>query len=158
MAAFPQLTEEDFSLITRSLDDLRGKTAAHVVLLVEKAGYLIHESGSFLQCDPTQLATLAANSFNATQFIASLIEEKNFNVMVQQGSATNLMILNIDENCLLVVLFQSATTPGSIKFYATQTIADISNQLNKATERAPLNSISLIDLNPTDVGDLFKRR
>ncbi len=158
MAAFPQLTEEDFSLITQALDALRAKTAVHLVLLVEKAGYLIHESGAFPHCDSTQLATLASNSFNATQFIASLIEEKNFNTMVQQGSMTSLMILNIDENCLLVVLFKSTISAGAVKFYAAQTITDISTQLRKATERAPQNSISLIDLNPSDIGDLFKRR
>ncbi len=158
MAAFPQLNEEDFSLITQSLDALRAKTAAHMVLLVEKAGYLIHESGAFLQCDATQLATLAANSYNATQFIASLIDEKNFTTMVQQGSVTNLMILNIDENCILVVLFKSSITAGSIKFYAAKTIGDVADQLRKAGERAPESSISLIDLNPTDLGDLFKRR
>ncbi len=57
-----------------------------------------------------------------------------------------------------VVEFQTLITAGAVKFYAAQTITDIASQLCKATERAPLNSVSLIDLNPSDIGDVFKRR
>ena len=43
--AFPQLTEEDLVAFDRVLADLIKKSEAMLVMIVEKAGYLIHQYG-----------------------------------------------------------------------------------------------------------------
>ena len=71
MANFPQLTEEDVRKFDDALKELLAKSGASTILIVEKAGHLIHQCGSS-HGGADQLATLAANSFAATQFMASL--------------------------------------------------------------------------------------
>jgi predicted regulator of Ras-like GTPase activity (Roadblock/LC7/MglB family) len=158
MAAFPQLIEEDFELFKASLERLRSSSRAHLVLLVEKAGYLIHQIGEVENVDATQLAALASNCFNATLFIASLIRESNFNTMYQQGDSTSMLILNVDDHCLIVALFDASISAGSVRFYAASAIEAIATQLARAGERNPEGAISIVDMNPSDIRDVFQRR
>jgi len=81
MAGFPQITEEDSKSFTETLNELVLQSEATSALIVEKAGYLIHQCGRCADFDTTQVATLASNAFNATQFLASLITETNFTGM-----------------------------------------------------------------------------
>ena len=46
MPAFPALNQEDIDYFDRSLRELLTKSEANVALLVEKAGYLIHQCGN----------------------------------------------------------------------------------------------------------------
>lgn len=158
MAGFPQILEEDSNRFTEALGSLIERSGATSALIVEKAGYLIHQAGPSTNFDTTQVATLASNAFNATQFLASLISETNFTGMYQQGELFSTVILNIDENALLVVVFKASLSVGMIKYYAGATIQIIAEQLVTAQNRDPGQGIDLADLNPTDVGELFKRR
>jgi predicted regulator of Ras-like GTPase activity (Roadblock/LC7/MglB family) len=155
--AFPQLTEEDLVVFDRVLQDLIKKSEAMLVMIVEKAGYLIHQYGSSESVDTVTLATLGSNAFNATQFMAQLVNEPNFASMYQQGETYSTLILNIDENCLLVLVFGTQQTVGSMKYYAAPAVKQIANQIKVASARgnAPLD---LCDMNPEDVqAALFRR-
>jgi predicted regulator of Ras-like GTPase activity (Roadblock/LC7/MglB family) len=158
MGQFPQLNEEDAQLFNTALNDLLAKTEAGTALIVEKAGYLIQECGNPDKLDTTNLATLASNAFNATQFMASIIQENDFTGMYQQGQHFSTLILNLDENSLLVVIFPAALSVGMIKYYAAETIKLLANQLQVATARAPEKVFDLIDLNATDIGSLIRRK
>lgn len=158
MAGFPQLIQEDYDCFKEALGNLLQQSEATCVLIVEKAGYLIHEAGDASAFDTTQVATLASNAFNATQFMASLLSEPNFSGMYQQGENFSTLILNIDENCLLVVVFKAALSVGMIKYYSASTIETVARQLAVASERNPDGGFDLADLDPTDVGELFKRK
>lgn len=158
MGNFPQLIEEDFQQFNTFLNDLLAKTEATTVLIVEKAGYLIHQCGETSQYDTTQVATLSANAFNATQFMASLLNEKNFTGMYQQGENSSSLILNVNENCLLVIIFKTSLSVGMIKYYAITTAKQLAFQLELAERRSPGIGYDLIDLNPKDVAELFRRK
>ena len=158
MGQFPQLLEEDFNQFNLVLNELLAKSEASTALIVEKAGYLIHECGDTKACDTTQVATLGANAFAATQFMASLMNEMNFTGMFQQGESVSTLMLNIDENCLLIVVFKAGLSVGAIKYYANETIKLVSEQLVTASARAPGQGIDICDLNPDDVQLLFKRQ
>ena len=158
MPGFPQLIQEDYDCFKEALGGLLQQSEAASVLIVEKAGYLIHEAGDSSGFDTTQVATLASNAFNATQFMASLLSEPNFSGMYQQGENFSTLILNIDENALLVVVFKAALSVGMIKYYSTRTIETLAAQLTAATQRNPEGVFDLADLDPTDVGELFKSK
>ena len=158
MSGFPQLLDEDFDRLQQVLVDLLERSGAKLILLVEKAGYLIHSAGVETGLDPTQLAALASNCFNATQFMGSLIAEPEFNCTYQKGADTSLLILNVDQNCLLVVLFDSSVSVGAVRFCAAPAIESISNQLRIARDRNPTGTISIVDLNPAEIGDVFQKR
>ncbi len=156
MANFPQLTHDDFQKFDEALNALLAKSEASMVLIVEKAGHLIHQCGT-VHGGADQLATLAANSFAATQFMASLSDEPNFTGMFQQGEKISTLIMNIEEHCILVILFSSSLSVGLIKHYAAATIQSVANQLQIAQQRAPGVVFDLTDLNVTDAGALFRK-
>jgi predicted regulator of Ras-like GTPase activity (Roadblock/LC7/MglB family) len=154
--AFPQLTEEDIQVFDKVLSDLVQKSEATLTMIVEKAGYLIHQHGNAAALDTTTLATLGSNAYNATQFMAQLVNEHNFTSMYQQGEAYSTLILNIDENALLVIVFGTEQTVGSMKYYAEPAVKHLHAQMKTASARggAPLD---LSDIDPVDVQALFRR-
>lgn len=156
--AFPQLIEEDVQCIDAALRELLGKSEADTILLVEKSGHLIHKCGDEDQCNPEVLATLASNSFNAVQFMAGLLKEDNFPGLYQQGEHFSTLMLNLDEQCMLVIIFKAALSVGAVRFYAADTIRAIGDQIKKAQLRAPEKLFDLTDLNLTDSKGLFRKR
>ena len=158
MGQFPSLNQADIDLVDEVLKDLLTKSEANIALLVEKAGYLIHQSGSPESIDTTTFATLGSNAYNAVQFMASLVNENNFTSMYQQGENFSTLMVNVDENSLLVVVFQTHLTVGSMKFYATPAAKRIAEQIQLATGRSDGIGIDLSDLNVADSQGLFLKR
>ena len=158
MGQFPQLIQEDLDHLNTVMHELLDKSEANMALLVEKAGYLIHQCGSQDSIDTTTFATLGSNAYNAVQFMAQLVNEKNFTSMYQQGEHFSTLMVNVDENSLLVVVFPTHLTVGSMKYYATPAARSIADRIVIATNRAPGQGLDLSDLNPKDVQALFQKK
>jgi predicted regulator of Ras-like GTPase activity (Roadblock/LC7/MglB family) len=158
MGQFPSLIQDDIDIIDAVLRELLRKSEANIALLVEKAGYLIHQCGNPDQIDTTTFATLGSNAYNAVQFMASLVNESNFSSMYQQGESYSTLMLNIDENSLLVIVFPTHLTVGSMKYYASPAVRSIADRIVEASQRAPGAGIDLSDLDPNDVQALFHRK
>ena len=158
MSQFPQLNQEDLDHLNIVMRELLAKSEAHVALLVEKAGYLIHQCGNPDSIDTTTFATLGSNAYNAVQFMAQLVNENNFTSMYQQGENFSTLMVNVDENSLLVIVFPTHLTVGSMKYYATPAALAIAQRIVVASERDPGKGIDLSDLNPSDVQALFKKQ
>ena len=154
----PQLIEEDLRVLDGALQALIARSEASMAMLIDKAGFLITQAGDTIQYDTTTLAALAAGSFAATQGMASLTRETNFTSLFQQGDTSNLLILTVDENCLLVVVFQAQITAGVVKYYAAATVAQAAEQMKKARGRNPSCSLDLSALNLEDTTSLFRRK
>ena len=157
MAAFPTLKEEDFREFDGAMKDLLARTEADFAVLIEKAGYRIHVAGDEGGRDTTPLATLAANAFNATEFLTGLLQEPHFSGMYQQGEQVSTLILSVDTSCLLLIVFKTTRSVGAVKFYARDTLQRLAAQLEAARQRAPEQQVDLASLNPDDIGDLFKQ-
>ncbi|HWL53025.1 MAG TPA: roadblock/LC7 domain-containing protein [Chthoniobacteraceae bacterium] len=153
----PRINEEDIARFDAVLRDLVEKSEASVVLIVERAGYLIHQHGQLEGFEPTQVATLASNAFAATEFMANLIQEPDFSGMYQQGSTISTVTLNINPSCLLFVAFESRLSVGAIKFFCGEAVKQLAAQLEIAERRAPGDGIDLSDLNPESFQTLFQR-
>src|ERR1700761_2000083 len=137
MSQFPQLNQEDIDVVHGVMQDLLKKSEAHVALLVEKAGYLIHQCGKPDEIDTTTFATLGSNAYNAVQFMAQLVNESNFTSMDQQGESHSTLMLNVDENSLLVIVFPTSLTVGSMKYYAGPAVRAIAKSIGIASARGP---------------------
>jgi len=158
MGQFPQLIQEDIDTIDAAMGELLDKSEANVALLVEKAGYLIHQRGSQESLDATTFATLGSNAYNAVQFMAQLVNESNFTSMYQQGERYSTLMVNVDENALLVIVFPTHLTVGSMKYYAAPAAKIIGERIQFASARAPGTGFDLADLDPTDVAELFQKK
>ncbi len=153
---FPQLNEEDMAYIDKVLGDLVKKSEALLSMLVEKAGYLIQQYGNTEALDTTTLATLGSNAYNATQFMAQLVNEHNFTSMYQQGDTYSTLIINIDDNCILVLVFGTDHTVGSMKYYAAPAVKSLASRLEFASARGE-TALDLCDMDAADVQALFRR-
>ena len=158
MGQFPQLIQEDLDQLNEVMGELLAKSEAHVALLVEKAGYLIHQCGNPASMDTTTFATLGSNAYNAVQFMAQLVNENNFTSMYQQGEHFSTLMVNVEENSLLVIVFPTHLTVGSMKYYAAPAARAIAERIETATARAPGTGLDLSDLDPTDVKSLFQKK
>ena len=157
MADFPQLTEEDYQVFTRAMEDLMARSEAGSVLLIEKAGHLIHTCGNG-DYDATAMAALASNTFNAVQFMAGMLAETNFNGMYQQGDKLSTVLLNVDEHLLLMIIFPAHLSVGAVRFYAAETIKTISAQLEAASSRIGNLKFDLTDLDIASTEALFRKK
>jgi predicted regulator of Ras-like GTPase activity (Roadblock/LC7/MglB family) len=158
MPGLPPLIEEDVRMLDAALDDFLRRSEAGVALIIDKGGPLISQRGSPGSFDTTTISALAAGSFCATQAIAGLIGETTFSNIYQQGEHHSLLFCNIDDDVLLIVIFKADISVGAIKYYAVSTVAQISQQLQKARQRAPQENMDLVSMNVVDVSSIFKAK
>ena len=156
MATLPQLTEEDIHRLDETLREFNASADATVSLVIDKAGFLITHQGEAEEFDLTTIAALASGAFMANQTIAGLVNEPNFNSIYQQGEKASLFVANVDEHCLLVVIFGSHI--GVVKYFAAGAIKKIARQIKTAQERAPGQGVDLSMLNVADTQDVFRKK
>jgi predicted regulator of Ras-like GTPase activity (Roadblock/LC7/MglB family) len=158
MATLPQLIEDDISVLDDALREFLGQTSATAALVIDKGGFLIAQQGEAGDVDFTTLGALASGAFMASQTIAGLVNEKNFDCTYQQGEDSSLLVLDIDEHCLLVVLFKSQTGVGIVKYYSSNCASRIARQLATAQERDPGRGFDLSALNLAQPQELFRKK
>ena len=158
MATLPQLIEEDMQRLDGALREFIGQTDATAALIIDKGGFLIAHQGDTSQFDVTTIGALASGAFMANQTIAGLVNEPNFNSVYQQGEKSSMLVVNIDEHCLLIVIFSANIGVGIMKYYASGTIRKIAEQLVVAQNRNPDGGYDLSVLNIADSGSLFRKK
>jgi predicted regulator of Ras-like GTPase activity (Roadblock/LC7/MglB family) len=158
MATLPQLIEEDIRQVDEVLAEFLNQADLLGALIIDKGGFLITHQGNTGDLDLTTIGALASGAFMASQTIAGLVNEKNFNSTFQQGEKFSLYILEVDSECLLAVIFCSATGLGLVKYYGNTAAAAIARQLGLARERNPAGGFDLSMMNLANPGELFRKK
>ena len=158
MATLPQLIEEDVRLLDRVLQELLESSEGSTALIIDKGGFLITHAGEAEEFDLTTIAALASGAYLANQTIANLVHEENFDSVYQQGEKYSMLVLNVDEYCLLVVIFPAEVSFGAVKYFAIRSSVRIANQLETAHERDPETGLDLSVLNLADTSELFVKK
>ena len=158
MATLPQLIEEDVRRLEETLREFNRRTEATASLIIDKGGFLIAHQGEAAQFDLTTIGALASGAFMANQTIAGLVNETKFNSIYQQGEHFSMFVMNVDEYCLLVVIFLSKVGVGVVKFYAASAVKLIAERLVVARERSPSEGLDLSVLNAADPQAFFRKR
>ena len=158
MATLPQLIEEDVRRLDETLREFNAQTDALASLVIDKGGFLIAHQGDATQFDLTTIGALASGAFMANQTIAGLVNEKNFNSIYQQGEKFSMFVCNVDEHCLLAVIFHSQSGVGVVRFYATGAVKRIAQQLAAASARNPGAGFDLSAMNVADPQPLFRKK
>ena len=115
MPTLPQLIEEDVRQLDGILKDLLTNTEATTALVIDKGGFLITHRGESEEFDLTTIAALASGAYLANQTIANLVHEESFDSVYQQGEKYSILVLNVDEYCLLTVIFPVGVGVGAVK-------------------------------------------
>ncbi len=152
----PQLIAEDVRELDRLLGELVTRTEASSAMIIDKAGFLITQSGTDAGVDSTTLAALAAGSFAATQGMASIVSESNFNCVYQQGESFSLIVQNIENDTLLVVVFAAHVSVGAVKYFANAGVPRIADQLLRARERGD-GELDLAMMNMENSSEFFRK-
>jgi predicted regulator of Ras-like GTPase activity (Roadblock/LC7/MglB family) len=158
MATLPQLLEEDIQRIDELLAEYLDRSDAATALLIDKGGFLITHQGDSRRFDLTTIGALASGAFLANQTIANLVHENDFDSVYQQGEQHSMFVTNVDESCLLMVIFPAKTGVGVVKYHAAETRTKIAAQLQVAQARDPENGLDLSVLNLADPSELFRRK
>ncbi len=158
MATLPQLLEEDIQRLDDVLKEYLDQSDATTALVIDKGGFLITHKGDSRRFDLTTIAALASGAYMANQTIANLVHEENFDSVYQQGEKYSMFVTNIDENCLLMVVFPCKTGVGVVKYHATEARNQIAKQLQTAHLRDPESGLDLSVMNMADPSELFRKR
>lgn len=158
MLSLPPLFVEDIQCMEGALDELLRQSEATAALLIDKGGPLICERGDTEGFDTTTMAALAAGSFAATEAIASLVGESNFNSIYQQGEHRSLLVSNVGANVLLIVIFKVAQSVGAVKYFAAGANKQIALQLQQAASRNPDAVLDLVAMDLPNTAELFKQK
>ena len=158
MATLPQLIEEDIGELNSVLQELLIKSDAGATLIIDKGGFIITQCGRGLEFDTMTLSALSAASYAATEGIAQVVGEHNFSSVYQQGETYSLLVLNVDEHCLLTIIFKASLSVGAIKYFARDTTRRVGTQLQQAQNRDPGGGLDLSMLNLADPSVVFRRK
>jgi predicted regulator of Ras-like GTPase activity (Roadblock/LC7/MglB family) len=158
MATLPQLIEEDIRRLDETLREFLTQADATVALVIDKGGFLLTHQGDAGELDLTTIGALSSGAFLASQTIAGLVNEKDFNHTCQQGEQASLFTMNVDEHCLLVTIFPSKSGAGIVKYFSTGAVSRIARQLAVARERDPVGGLDLSEMNVADPQELFRKK
>ena len=158
MSTLPQLIEEDIQQLDRVLQELLDKSEAASTLIIDKGGFLITHCGEAKKFDLTTIAALASGAYLANQTIANLVHENNFNSVYQQGENFSMLVMNVDEQCLLVTIFKALIGVGAVKYYATMATTRVAEQMKAAQQRDPSAGLDLSVLNLADASAVFRKK
>lgn len=158
MGTLPQLLEEDIQRLDDVLREYLERSDATTALIIDKGGFLITSQGDARRFDLTTIGALASGAYLANQTIANLVHEENFDSVYQQGENFSMFVTNVDESCLLMVIFSSKVGVGMVKYHATEARKEVAAQLKTAQERDPSAGLDLSVLNLADPSELFKRK
>lgn len=154
--SLPQLIAEDVRELDRLLGELVSRSEASSAMVIDKGGFLITQSGPLPDVDVTTLAALAAGSYAATQGMANVVSEPNFNCVYQQGENFSLMVQNVEEDTLLVVVFPVHISVGAVKYFANASVPHLARLFLSARERGP-GQLDLSMLNLENSSEFFRK-
>ena len=158
MGTLPQLIEEDVVQLEAALRELLEKSDASTAVIADKGGFLIGNQGNDRDFDLTSIAALASGAFMASQSIAGMVGESGFNSSYQQGQNFSLFMQDVDEHCVLIVIFPASVGVGAVKYFSSTASQRIARQMQVAQERDPSAGLDLSVLNIADTSGFFKRR
>ena len=158
MPTLPQLIEEDVRRLEDVLRELLEQSEATTALLIDKGGFLLAHGGDAAQFELTTIAALASGAYLANQTIANLVRERNFNNVYQQGENFSILITNVDEHCLIVIIFKAQVSVGAVKYFAATAAARIAAQMTIAHDRDPAGGLDLSMLNLENPEVFFRKK
>ncbi len=119
------LTKQSLDRIDEILANLLGRTSAHTVLLIDKAGQLISFQGAMDQEKVASLAALTAANYGATTAIARLFGEEEFTLLFHKGKVENIHFSNVGDEYLMITIFNNNTHLGLVRLEVRKALEQI---------------------------------
>jgi predicted regulator of Ras-like GTPase activity (Roadblock/LC7/MglB family) len=125
------ISDHEIGVISTALNKLMNDTNATSVMLIDKSGQVISTQGTGTRRNATSLGALLAGAFSSSRHVAELLGEKDFRTIFQQGVHENIYTTMIEEQWLLVIVFDRLTHIGLVKVLSKKA----SDELGRVLER-----------------------
>ena len=123
--------EEDYWAINTILQELLKTSNSSRVVLLDKTWQLISSLGDPPQVDLHGFASLCAADFEANAQLAVLIGEKDFSTLYHQGSNESMYLARVEQNIILVILFDKRTTLGLVRLRAKKAVDNLETVIRR---------------------------
>jgi predicted regulator of Ras-like GTPase activity (Roadblock/LC7/MglB family) len=124
------ISDHELGTITHALQKLMNDTSATSVMLLDKSGQVITSQGTSTKRNATSLGALLAGAFSSSRHVAELLGEKDFRTIFQQGVRENIYTTMVEEQWLLVIVFDRLTHIGLVKVLSKKTSEELGRILD----------------------------
>lgn len=116
------ISDEQMQMVDGVLAKLQRVSGSKFVALVSTSGQPITTSPPDVQSDTLSLAALAASSFAATRQLAEVLSEREFTLLFHEGQESNLHVMQVTEQILLLITFGRETQVGRVRLYTSRAL------------------------------------
>jgi predicted regulator of Ras-like GTPase activity (Roadblock/LC7/MglB family) len=156
------LFEEEYQQIHAAISRLRREANALSVVMIEKSGQAIASVGDMADIDPTALSSLTAGNVAATEGLAQLIGENQFNSLFHEGERQNIHISLVGGRVILLVVFDQDSSLGLVRLRVRKVSTELAGILetvnNKSAAGVTMGAASdgpFSDITDEDIDKLF---
>jgi predicted regulator of Ras-like GTPase activity (Roadblock/LC7/MglB family) len=128
------ISDEQMKVIDGVLSKLQQVTGSNFVALISTSGQPITVSPADVQSDTLSLAALAAGSFAATRQLAEVLKEREFTLLFHEGKESNLHVIQVTDQILMLLTFGHDTQVGLVRLYTTRALEVLQPILEGAAE------------------------
>src|SRR5438067_1928832 len=149
--------EEELTQLTHICDVLQRDSNAKAVLVIDKNGQPIVQSGDVEHLDVTSLSSLTAGNVAATGGIAQLLAEKEFAGQFHEGEKTNVHISIVGQRVILLVLFDERSSLGLVRLRVRKATADLVKVLDLLAKKSASGTQPSVfsEITDDDIDNLF---
>jgi len=140
------ISDRELGTISAVLTKLMNDTNATSTMLLDKSGQVVVVHGSGIKRNATTLGALLAGVFSSSREVAKLLNEKDFRNIFQQGVQENIYTSMVEEQWLLVIIFDKLTHIGLVKVLskkASDELGRILERVRNDTTRAKSSVLNL---------------
>ena len=130
--------EVDAKRIDAVLRRFLGDSSSAAMLLIDRSGQPLAEAGTARTLDIGSIGALAAAAFASTAALARLLGESEFSVLFHEGVKESMHVCTVDEQTILLAIFDERTTIGMVRLFAREAAASIGVILVETRKRPKL--------------------
>jgi predicted regulator of Ras-like GTPase activity (Roadblock/LC7/MglB family) len=140
------ISDRELATISALLAKLMNDTNATSTMLIDKSGQVVAVQGNGMQRNATTLGALLAGVFSSSREVAKLLNEKDFRSIFQQGVQENIFTTMIEEQWLLVIIFDKLTHIGLVKVLSKKASDELGRILERVRNDTSRTKSSVINL------------
>lgn len=140
------ISDRELITITALLAKLMNDTNATSTMLIDKSGQVVAVQGSESRSKATTLGALLAGVFSSSREVAKLLNEKDFRSIFQQGVQENIYTSMVEEQWLLVIIFDKLTHIGLVKVLSKKAADELGRILERVRSDTSRTKSSVINL------------
>jgi len=140
------ISDRELATISALLVKLMNDTNATSTMLLDKSGQVVAVQGTGMRRNATTLGALLAGVFSSSREVAKLLDEKDFRSIFQQGVQENIFTTMVEEQWLLVIIFDRLTHIGLVKVLSKKASDELGRILERVRSETSRTKSSVINL------------